>query len=152
MAEFEKLIYIDLKVQNQKEYLSIVNGFKLYLFEALYAIQQFYGLHNFFDTLFIIFEFIQMMAFPMNKIFDESWGNTWVNTIGNFFRFFQLVDFFQDNFYFIIAYIITYVYLIVFLIFFFYVVINSLKYKSIIALKFLSFMLQIKIILNILFM
>ena len=103
MAEFEKLIYIDLKVQNQKEYLSIVNGFKLYLFEALYAIQQFYGLHNFFDTLFIIFEFIQMMAFPMNKIFDESWGNTWVNTIGNFFRFFQLVDFFQDNFYFIIA-------------------------------------------------
>ena len=152
MAEFEKLIYIDLKVQNQKEYLSIVNGFKLYLFEALYAIQQFYGLHNFFDTLFIIFEFIQMMAFPMNKIFDESWGNTWVNTIGNFFRFFQLVDFFQDNFYFIIVYIITYVYLIVFLIFFFYVVINSLKYKSIIALKFLSFMLQIKIILNIPFL
>ena len=58
MAEFEKLIYIDLKVQNQKEYLSIVNGLKLYLFEALYAIQQFYGLHSFFDTIFIILGFI----------------------------------------------------------------------------------------------
>ena len=89
MAEFEKLINIDLKIQNQKEYISMVDGFKLYLFEALYSIQQFYGLHKFWDTLFIIFEFIQMMAFPMNKIFDESWGETWVKTIGNFLGIFN---------------------------------------------------------------
>ena len=149
MAEFEKLINIDLKIQNQKEYISMVDGFKLYLFEALYAIQQFYGLHKFWDTLFIIFEFVQMMAFPMNKIFDESWGETWVKTVANFFRYFQLIDFFQDNSYFTIVYIITYVYLIIFLIIFFYVVINSLKFKSIVAIKALSFLLQIKIILNI---
>ena len=130
MAEFEKLIEIDLKVQNQKEYISMINGFKLYLFEALYAIQQYHGLHQFWDILFIIFEFIQMLAFPMNKIFDESWGNTWVKTITNFFRYFQLIDFFQDNSYFTIVYIISYVYLIIFLIIFFYIVIKYSFFKS----------------------
>ena len=152
MAEFEKLIEIDLKVQNQKEYISTINGFKLYLFEALYAIQQYHGLHQFWDILFIIFEFIQMLAFPMNKIFDESWGNTWVKMITNFFRYFQLIDFFQDNSYFTIVYIISYVYLIIFLIIFFYIVINSLISKPIVAIKALSFILQINIVLNIPFL
>ena len=112
MADFEKLIDIDLQTQYHKEEKSINEGFKLYLFEALYSIQQFYGLYKFLDIIFIIIEFIQLMAFPMDKAFDKSWGDTWVNTIGNFFRYFQLMHLWHGTSFSIIAYILTIIYII----------------------------------------
>ena len=72
MAEFEKLINIDLKIQNQKEYISMVDGFKLYLFEALYAIQQFYGLHKFHQLNNFKIDFsslIQIISYILNIIY-----------------------------------------------------------------------------------
>ena len=91
MADFENLINIDIEVAHQNEDLTEVKGIKYRLFEALYAIQQYHGRYKFWDILFTIIEFIQLMAFPMDKSFDESWGKTWVKTIGNFFRYFQLL-------------------------------------------------------------
>ena len=41
MFDFEKLININLKVAQTKDELSPLKGFKLYLFEALYSIQQY---------------------------------------------------------------------------------------------------------------
>ena len=38
------------------------------------------------------------MAFPMDKVFDESWGNHWVETIGNFFRYFHFSLWSQERF------------------------------------------------------
>ena len=89
MTEGDKLININLQIQQNKDDLTMVTGFKLHLFEALYSIQQYYGRYKFLDILFSIVEFLQLMAFPMDKIFDESWGNNWVKTIGNFFRYSQ---------------------------------------------------------------
>ena len=47
MAEFEKLINIDLKLQNNKEEIAITKDFKSYLFESLYTIQEYYGIYKF---------------------------------------------------------------------------------------------------------
>ena len=101
MAEFEKLINIDLKLQNNKEEIAITKDFKSYLFESLYTIQEYYGIYKFIDIIFVIIEFIQLMAFPMDKVFNKTWGDNWVKTIGNFFRFFQLIwtKYFHSLFY-----------------------------------------------------
>ena len=125
MTEGDTLININLQIQQNKDDLIMVKGFKLYLFEALYLIQQYYGRHKFLDILFTIAEFIQLMGFPMDKVFDESWGNHWVKTIGNFFRYFQLSFFLGGSSFFIIIYIISCVYIIIFISLFFYVLVKS---------------------------
>ena len=109
MNDMDKLIYINLEIEQHKEELSTLKGFKLYLFEALYLIQQYTGRYIFWEILFSIIEFIQLMAFTMDKIFDESWGNHWVNTIGNFFRYFQIIFIWKGTIFFIIIYTIVYI-------------------------------------------
>ena len=152
MVDLEKLIYIDLQLEHLKKDIKTKNVFKSYLFEALYMIQQFHGLNNFLDLLFTIIEFIQLIAFPMDKIFNETWGIKWVETIGNLFRFSQLIYFWREASFFIITYIITCFYIIILLSLFLYILLNSrsLKSKNIIAV--LVLLLQIQIVLNIPFL
>ena len=91
MNEGDKLINLNLQIEQNKEDLYSETGFKLHIFEALYLIQHFHGRYKFWDILlFTIIEFFQLVTFPMDKVFDESWGNYWVETIGNFFRYFQI--------------------------------------------------------------
>ncbi len=59
MTDYEKLININLQIEHNKNDLNPVKGFKLYLFEALYLIQQYHGRYKFLDILLTIFEFIQ---------------------------------------------------------------------------------------------
>ena len=152
MVDLEKLINLDLELEHLKKDIKIQTSFKLHLFEALYMIQQFHGLNNFLDLLFTIIEFIQLIAFPMDKIFDETWGIKWVETIGNLFRFSQLIYFWREASFFIITYIITCFYIIILLSLFLYILLNSrsLKSKNIIAV--LVLLLQIQIVLNIPFL
>ena len=152
MADFEKLIDIELQTQYHKEEKSINEGFKLYLFEALYSIQQFYGLYKFLDIIFIIIEFIQLMAFPMDKAFDKSWGDTWVNTIGNFFRYFQLMHLWHGTSFSIIAYILTIIYIIILLSLFLNILIKYNTVKSNVIIIGITIMLQLLIILNVPFL
>jgi len=152
MTEGDTLININLQIQQNKDDLIMVKGFKLYLFEALYLIQQYYGRHKFLDILFTIAEFIQLMGFPMDKVFDESWGNHWVKTIGNFFRYFQLSFFLGGSSFFIIIYIISCVYIIIFISLFFYVLVKSFSNASVQIIKFLVLMFQIQTVLNIPFL
>ena len=149
MMNEEKLININLKIEQNKDDLNIVKGFKLHLFEALYLIQQYHGLHKFWDILFTIFEFIQLMAFPMDKIFDESWGNHWVKTFGSFFRYSHLFFLWKGTSFFIITYIITCLYIILFISLFLNVLIKSITFVSKKIIKALILMLEINIILNI---
>ena len=115
MVEFEKLIDIDLQILHHKEEIVQTNSFKLYLFESLYSIQQYYGLYKFIDIIFTIIEFIQLMAFPMDKVFNNSWGDYWVKTIGNFFRFFQLIYLWNGTTFFIATYILICIYSMLYL-------------------------------------
>ena len=128
MLNEDKLININLKIEQNKDELTIVKGFKLYLFEALYLIQQYHGLHKFWDILFTIFEFIQLMAFPMDKVFDKSWGNHWVKTFGSFFRYSNLFFLWKGTSFFIITYIITCIYIILFISLSLYALIKSTKF------------------------
>jgi len=152
MSDFEKLIDIDLQLEHLKSDQKIEKGFKLYLFEALYNIQQFHGSHKFFDLIFTIIEFIQLMAFPVNKIFDETCGNIWTKAIGNFFRFSHLIYFWEKSSFFIIIYIITCLYIIILLSLFSYILIKSKSLKSNSIVKVLVLLLQIQIVLDIPFL
>ena len=51
MTDYEKLININLQIEHNKNDLNPVKGFKLYLFEALYLIQQYHGRYKFLDIL-----------------------------------------------------------------------------------------------------
>ena len=96
MADPEKLINLELQIhhQHQTEDLIFLKGFKLNLYKTIYSIQQLYGSNKFLDVLFIIFEFIQLMAFPIDLFFDEnSDNNDFTKAITNFFRYFQLIFF-----------------------------------------------------------
>ena len=152
MTDGDKLINLNLQIQQIKDEFNLVKGIKLHLFEALYSIQKYHGRNKFWDILFTIFEFIQLMAFPMDKIFDESWGNYWVKTIGNFFRYSQLIFLWRGTSFFIITYIIVCIYMIVFSSLFFHVLIKSNTFTSIHIIKFLVLMFQVQTILNIPFL
>ena len=154
MAEFEKLIELDLQIRHHNEKIVFNEGFKLYLFESLYSIQQYYGLYNFLDLIFTIFEFIQLMTFPMDKVFNKSWGDNWVNIIGNFFNYFQLIHLWNGTTFFIITYIITCIYIIILISFFCHIIIKSIssKKKSKIIIKGLALMLQLLSVISIPFL
>ena len=144
MAEFEKLISIDLQYQHLKEDITTVKkDFKSYLFEALYLIQQYYGLNKFIDIIFTIIEFIQLMAFPLDKVFNKTWGDTWVKTVGNFFRFFQLTCLWNRTYFYIISYIISCIYIIVLISMFLNIMIKSNALNSNIIIKAIIIMLQL---------
>ena len=149
MFDADKLININLQVAHTKDELIPLTGFKLYLFEGLHLIQQYHGRYKFWDIIFLIFEFIQLIAFPLDKIFDESWGNHWVNTIGNFFRYFQLIFIWRETIFFVIAYIITCIYVILLIALFLHIIIKSMTKVSPSIIKFLVLMIEIQNILNI---
>ena len=152
MNEEDKLINVNLQIEQNKEDITIVQGFKLYLFEALYLIQQFHNRYKFIDILLTIFEFIQLMAFPMDKTFNETWGVHWVKTIGNYFRFTQLIYLWQRCTFILIAYILTCIYIIIFISVFIHVVIKSTKFISANIIKILVLIIQLQKILNIPFL
>ena len=152
MFDNDKLINTALQIEHNKEGINQIKGFNLYLFEALYLIQQYIGRYKFWDILFIIVEFIQLMAFPMNEIFDESWGNHWVKTIGNFFRYTQLISLFSDTSFFIIYFIFICVYILVFITLFIFIVIDLISFINVNIIKFFALMFQMQTILNIPFL
>ena len=152
MKDVDKLIEINFQVDQQKEELIPLKGFKLYLFEALYLIQKYTGRYIFWEILFSIIEFIQLMAFPMDKVFDESWGNYWINTIGNFFRYFQLILIWRGTLFFIITYIIVCIYILLLMFLFLYIIIKSMSTISVYIIKLLVLMLEIQNVLNIPFL
>ena len=88
----------------------------------------------------------------MEKVFDESWGNYWVNTIGNIFRYFQLFFIWRETIFFIITYIIICIYIILLMSLFLYLIIKSMSAPSVHIIKFLVLMIEIQNVLNIPFL
>ena len=72
MKEEEKLLKLDLKKEQSKQSLNQPEGIQLYFFRALYCIFLCRGLNMFCHILFTILEFMQLMAFPMDKIFSSG--------------------------------------------------------------------------------
>ena len=152
MAEPDKLINIHLQIENNKEDISQIKGLKFYLFETLYLIQKFEGKYKYLDILFLIGEFIQLMAFPLDKIFDENSDNYLIKIFGSFFRFSQFIFLWKETTFYFISYIIVSSYIMVFLLLFCYILINSFSSPSKKIIRFLALMLQFQTILNIPFL
>jgi len=152
MVEEEKMINLNLQIENHQEDITFEKGFRLNLFEALYKIQQFIGLFKFLDILLTILEFIQLMAFPMDITFDDSWGNHWVKTISNYFRYFHLIFLWRNSSFAIITYILICIYIIIFLSLFLRVLVKSTTLVSNNIIIILAIMIQIEAILDIPFL
>ena len=152
MAEADKLINIHLYIRDKTEDISPIKGFKLYLFETLYLIQKYQGKYKYLDVLFVIVEFIQLMAFFVDKIYDENSGNYILKIFVNFFRFSQFIFLWKNTTFYFITYIIASLYIIIFLLLFCYVFINSISSPSQKIIKVLAVMFQFQTILNIPFL
>ena len=152
MKEEDKLLNLDLRKEQDKKNLNYLEGIKLYFFRVLYNILQNDSLNNFCKILFIIVQFIQLMAFPLDKIFSSGWKMHWYETIGNFIRFFQFIYLWKGNTqFFLITYIIACLYILIIFILFVHVLIrsSSLSYKSKSFFKIISLLLEYEIMLNI---
>ena len=155
MKEEEKLLKVNLSNEQEKESINQLTGYKLYFFRALYSIQKYQGKNKFCDILFSIIEFVQLMAFPLDKMFLKGWGDKLFGTVGNFFRFFQFYSLWKGNTpFYIISYIITCLYIFILVVFSFHLLVNSkqiaIKNKFIILC--IGFQLQFETILNIPFL
>ena len=117
IKEEEKLMKLDLQKENKKVEANQIKGIKLNFFKMIYVLLQNQTDNYFRDVVFIICQFIQLMSFPLEKVFSTGWKNYWYGTVGHFFRFFQLIYLWEGNTqFFIISYIITCLYIIIFII------------------------------------
>ena len=117
MKEEAKLMKLDLQKENKKIEANQINGIKLYFFKMIYVLLQNQTDNYFRDVLFIISQFIQLMSFPLDKTFSSGWKNFWYGTVGNFFRYFQLIYLWYGNSqFYIISYIIAIIYILIFII------------------------------------
>ena len=155
MKEEQILLNLDLKKEQQRQGLAQPEGIKLFLFRALYSILPHYGLNRFSDILFTFFLFIQLMAFPMDKVFSSGWKNYWFNSVGNFIRYFQLIFLWEGNYpFFLIIYIVVCIYYIILLFTFIHIILesNTLSYKSKFSTKLIATLLEYQMILSIPFL
>ena len=120
MKEEEKLMKLDLQKENKKIEMNQINGIKLSFFKMIYVLLQNQDDNILRDVIFIIAQFVQLIAFPLGKAFDDSWKTYWYGTVGHFFRYFQIIHIFErdntNSTFFIITYIVTCLYIIVFII------------------------------------
>ena len=155
MKEEQRLLNLDLQKEQKRQGINQKEGIKLYLFRALYSLLKYYGLNHFCDILFTVLSFVQLMAFPMDTVFSSGWKNFWYNTIGSFFRYFQLVPLWGGNSqFFIITYIITCLYFLILLIAFLHILMEStsLSYRSQFSNRLITSFLEFEIILSIPFL
>ena len=120
MKEEEKLMKLDLKKENKNINMNQINVIKLSFFKMIYVLLQNQDDNIFRDVIFIIAQFVQLIAFPLGKTFDDSWKTYWYGTVGHFFQYLQIIHIFErdksNSSFYIIAYIITCLYIIIFLI------------------------------------
>ena len=120
MKEEEKLMKLDLQKENKKIEMTQINGIKLSFFKMIYVLLQNQDDNIFRDVIFIIAQFVQLIAFPLGSAFDNSWKTFWYGTFGNFFKYFQIIHLFErennNSTFYIIAYIVTCLYILMFII------------------------------------
>ena len=115
IKEEAKLMSLDLKKENKKIEKNEILGIKLYFFRLIYVLLQNQEDNYLRDLMFIIIQFIQLIAFPMDKVFSNGWKTYWFGTVGNFLSYFQLLYLWEgNNQFYLISYIITCLYILIF--------------------------------------
>ena len=118
MKKEEKLIMkLDLQKENKKIEMNQINDLSFY--KMIYVLLQNQDNNIFRDVIFIIAQFVQLIAFPLGKTFDDSWKTYRYSTVGDYFQYLQIIHIFKrdknNSSFYIITYIITCLYIIIFL-------------------------------------
>ena len=117
MKEEKKLMKLNLKNENQKLENIQISGIQLYFFNFVHFLLQTQSENYFMEYLLIIYQFIQLMAFPMDLVFSSGWKTSWFKTLAHFFHYFQLLFIFIDfNHFYIISFFTTFLYILIFII------------------------------------
>ena len=117
-------------------------NFKFSFFNLIYILIKNERENFFVSALIIIIEFIQLIAFPINEIFNKEFKDDNYNSVSTFIPYFQLTYLWKGNFLmYILSFTIISIYIIALIIFVFYLgyQINKFTLKSKIYLKTLSF-------------
>lgn len=117
-------------------------NFKFSFFNLIYILIKNERENFFVSALIIIIEFIQLIAFPINEIFNKEFKDDNYNSVSTFIQYFQLTYLWKGNFLmYILSFTIISIYIIALIIFVFYLAyqINKFTLKSKIYLKTLSF-------------
>ena len=155
MKEEEKLMKLNLEDEKQKIKKIQITGIKLYFFNFVHFLLQNHMENYFLDYFFIICEFMQLMAFPMDSVFSSGWKNLWFQTVGNYFHYFQLLFIFNDySHFYTISFFFTFLYILVFIIFLCVSLFQLQKYSNIskIISKFIYILIQLNTILSLPFL
>ena len=117
MKEEKKLMLLNLEDEKQKLKTIQVSGIKLYFFNFVYYLLQNHIENPFIDYFLIIYQFIQLMAFPIDTFFSSGWETYWFKIVGYFYHYFQSFFIFNDfNHFYVILFFITLLYILVFII------------------------------------
>ena len=107
---------LDLQKENKKIEKNEILGIKLYFFRLIYVLLQNQKDSYLRDLMFIIIQFVQLMGFPLDRIFSNGWKNYWYGTVGHFFRYFQLIYLWEENSqFYIISFISVCLYILLFI-------------------------------------
>jgi hypothetical protein len=155
MKEEKKLMNLELENETQKLEEKKLSFLKLFFFNLVHYLLDHQRVNYFLDYLFIIIQFIQLMAFPIDAIFSSGWNILWLGTIGHFFRYFQFIFIFVNyNHFYVVSFFMVLLYIFVFIILLLFSVHRLSKYSKIpkVLLEFLYMFLQFNTVLYIPFL
>ena len=102
------------KNKNTNKAANLVSGIKLHFFHLIYILIQNQADEVFLESVLIIFQFIQLISFPLCDIFKDGWKKKYYTTISLFFQYTTITPIFEGNNQ---LFIVMYVFVIMYVIF-----------------------------------
>ena len=102
------------KNKNINKSANLVSRIKLHFFHLIYILIQNQADEVFLESVLIIFQFIQLISFPLCDIFKDGWKKKYYTTISLFFQYTTITPIFEGNNQ---LFIVMYVFVIMYVIF-----------------------------------
>ena len=127
----QELLNLKLNInKTSNKSTNLVNGIKNHFFHLIYILIQNQADDIFLESVLIIFQFIQLISFPLCDIFKDGWKKKYYNTISLFFQYSTITPIFEgNNQIFIVMYFFVIIYVIFNIIIFSYGMFLVSKYK-----------------------
>ena len=127
----QELLNLKLNInKTSNKSTNLVNGIKNHFFHLIYILIQNQADDIFLESVLIIFQFIQLISFPLCDMFKDGWKKKYYNTISLFFQYSTITPIFEgNNQIFIVMYFFVIMYVIFNIIIFSYGMFLVSKYK-----------------------
>ena len=110
----QELLNLKLNINKTSNKASnLVNGIKSHFFHLIYILIQNQADDIFLESILIVFQFIQLISFPLCDIFKDGWKKKYYKTISLFFQYTTITPIFEGNnkifivmYFFVIIYVI----------------------------------------------